>query len=58
MDDINKPTKGDVGYASAKALLGMIPTFGSVASELFGLVITPPLEKRRQQCDNIKITHQ
>src|ERR1035437_2463632 len=48
MSNINKPTAGDYSYAVAKGGLGAIPIVGSVASELLGLLVTPPLEKRRQ----------
>ncbi len=30
-----------------KAGLGSIPLAGALASELFGLIVTPPIEKRR-----------
>lgn len=49
MDDINKPSSSDYGYAVAKAGLGSIPIIGAAASELLGLILTPPLEKRRQK---------
>ncbi|MDQ1150490.1 hypothetical protein [Sphingobacterium zeae] len=49
MKDINKTTGKDVGYAAIKALVGLVPVLGGAASELFGLIVTPPLEKRRQQ---------
>lgn len=52
MDYINKTTKKDVGYATVKAALGSIPVLGSAATELFGLIIAPPLDKRRQQWMN------
>lgn len=52
MDDINKTTSKDALYAATKAVLGSIPLLGSAASELFGLVVTPPLDKRRQQWMN------
>lgn len=48
MSDINKPTAGDYSYAAAKGGFGAIPIVGSIASELLGLIVTPPLEKRRQ----------
>lgn len=52
MSDINKTTKGDIIYATVKAGLGSIPVLGSAATELFGLVVTPPLDKRRQEWMN------
>jgi hypothetical protein len=45
-----KPPKagpGDAGYAIVKAGISMLPIAGAPASELFGLIVTPPLEKRR-----------
>jgi len=48
MNDINKPTAGDYSFAMTKGGLGAIPIVGSIASELLGLLVTPPLEKRRQ----------
>jgi hypothetical protein len=39
----------DIGYAVAKAGLGSIPVAGAAAAELLGLIVTPPLEKRRTQ---------
>lgn len=52
MSDINKTSKGDILYAAVKAGLGSIPVLGSAATELFGLVVTPPLDKRRQEWMN------
>jgi len=52
MTDINKPTIQDVTYSATKAALNYIPILGAAASELFGLVITPPLEKRREKWMN------
>jgi hypothetical protein len=48
MSEINKPTAGDYTFALTKGGLGAIPIVGSIASELLGLLVTPPLEKRRQ----------
>lgn len=48
MSDINKPTAGDYTFAITKGGLGAIPIVGSIASELLGILVTPPLEKRRQ----------
>jgi hypothetical protein len=48
MSDINKPTAGDYTFSLTKGGLGAIPIVGSIASELLGLLVTPPLEKRRQ----------
>ena len=52
MSDINKTSKEDILYAAVKAGLGSIPVLGSAATELFGLVVTPPLDKRRQEWMN------
>jgi hypothetical protein len=42
-------TAGDYVYAAVKAGLASIPVGGGAASELFAVVITPPLEKRRDE---------
>ena len=47
MDNPNKTTKGDIAHSIAKSGIGAIPVIGSLASEIFGLIVTPPLEKRR-----------
>ncbi len=44
-----KKTKGDYALSIAKAGLGSIPVIGAAASELLGIIVTPPLEKRRQK---------
>lgn len=49
VSDISKPSAGDYSYAVAKGGIGAIPIVGSLASELIGLLVTPPLEKRRQK---------
>lgn len=49
MKDINKTTKQDVAYAAARAIVGSIPLAGAAASELLGLIVTNPLEKRRSE---------
>jgi hypothetical protein len=49
MNDINDPTQGDYAYSISKGLLSAIPIAGSLASELLGLLIASPLEKRRQK---------
>jgi hypothetical protein len=49
---MNKTTKEDILYSTIKAGLGSIPILGSAATELFGLVVTPPLDKRRQKWMN------
>ncbi|MCX6233479.1 MAG: hypothetical protein NT175_01965 [Bacteroidetes bacterium] len=47
MTDINKITSKDIAYTTAKAAIGSIPIVGAAASELLGLIVAPPLEKRR-----------
>jgi len=49
MTDINKYTSGDKAHVVARALLGAIPYAGAAATELLGLILTPPIEKRREQ---------
>jgi hypothetical protein len=44
-----KPTKGDAAHAIARAGLGAIPVGGAAATELLNAIVTPPLEKRRQE---------
>lgn len=48
----NKTTKGDIAHSIAKGGIGAIPLIGSLASELFGLLVTPPLENRRAKWMN------
>ena len=40
---INKQSACDYSYAVAKGGIGAIPIVGSLASELLGLLVTPPL---------------
>lgn len=47
--ELHKPKMEDIPYSLIKAGLGSIPLLGSAAIELFSLVITPPLEKRRTE---------
>jgi hypothetical protein len=47
--DPPKSGDGDIGYAVVKAGLGSIPVVGAAAAELLGLVVTPPLERRRNK---------
>jgi|SRR5437868_1614394 len=49
MSHLNEPSAGDYAYALTKGGLGGIPIVGSLASELLGIIVTPPLEKRRQK---------
>lgn len=39
----------DIGYAVVKAGLGIIPYVGAPATELLGLIVAPPLERRRNE---------
>ncbi len=47
-----RPTVEDVGHALVKGLISAIPALGGPAAELFGFVIAPPLEKRRNEWMN------
>jgi hypothetical protein len=47
LKEVNKVTGKDIAYATAKAVAGSIPIAGAAAAELLGLIVTPPLEKRR-----------
>lgn len=49
-DGLEPPTSsaGDKVHALAKAGIGSIPLVGAAATELFQMVIAPPLERRRQ----------
>ncbi|WP_236979957.1 hypothetical protein [Membranihabitans maritimus] len=49
IDNVNKTNKKDIAHSLAKGGLGAIPVIGSLASEIFGLVLTPPLERRRAE---------
>jgi hypothetical protein len=44
-----EPDKGDAVYAAGRALLSVIPVAGGAAVELFQFIITPPIEKRRNE---------
>ena len=44
---MQKKISKDIQYAITKAGLGSIPLVGAAASELFSLLVTPPLEQRR-----------
>lgn len=43
------PDKGDAAYAAGRALLSAIPVAGGAAVEIFQYIITPPIEKRRNE---------
>ena len=49
MDDLNKTTPQDIAYAATKAAVGSVPIVGAAASEILGLIVTAPLEKRRNK---------
>lgn len=42
----------DIAYSLIKGSIGSAPVLGALAAEVFGLLITPPLEKRRRQWMN------
>jgi len=50
-DDYSPPKSsgGDAAHAMARAGLGTIPVVGAAATELFTAIVTPPLEKRRNE---------
>ena len=47
-----KTTGTDIAHSLLKGGIGTIPIIGSLAAEIFGLVVTPPLEKRRAEWMN------
>lgn len=51
-DKINKTKTRDVAHSLAKGGLGVVPFVGSLASELFSLIVIPPIEKRRAEWMN------
>lgn len=40
---------GDHAHAAAKSIISTIPVFGSVGTELFNIIVSPPLERRKLQ---------
>lgn len=46
---MKKGTQNDIAYGVAKAILGSVPIIGAAASELLQLIVTPPLERRRDK---------
>lgn len=48
----SKITKKDIAYSFTKAGLGAVPVIGSLATEIFELLVTPPLERRRAEWMN------
>lgn|GEM_PF-311088 len=49
MDGPPRPTRGDMLYAGAKGLVSMVPFVGGPAGELLGHIVSPPIEKRRNE---------
>jgi hypothetical protein len=47
-----KVGKADVAHALAKGAISAVPLIGAPAAELFSLVVTPPLERRRAEWVN------
>ena len=47
--EIPKSTKTDHLHTMVRAGLGMLPVVGNPAAELFNSIITPPIEKRRDE---------
>jgi len=52
MKETNGTTGKDIAHSLAKGVLGAIPVVGSLAAEVFGLLVTPPLDKRRAEWMN------
>jgi hypothetical protein len=52
MKEPNGTTGKDIAHSLAKGALGAIPVIGSLAAEVFGLIVTPPLDKRRAEWMN------
>ena len=44
-----KPSAGDAAHTAAKATLSLIPWAGGSVAEIFGAIVTPPLQKRRDR---------
>lgn len=51
-DQSDKTTTKDVIYALTKGGVSSIPVIGALAAEIFSLVVTPPMEKRRAEWMN------
>ena len=49
MENELKNTYGDYAHSVVNAAISSIPAFGSVASEIFNMVIATPLEKRKEK---------
>jgi hypothetical protein len=48
-EEVPKASKGDIVHALAKGAISAVPYVGAPAAELFSLVVTPPLERRRAE---------
>ncbi len=48
----NEISGKDVAHSLVKGGFGAIPFVGSLAAEIFGLIVTPPIEKRRAEWMN------
>ncbi len=46
-EDVNDSTIGDVAHSTVRGAINMVPVIGPLAAELFNMVVTPPLEKRK-----------
>lgn len=46
---MKKELKEDISYSILKVAIGSIPLVGATATELFQLLVSPPLEKRRDK---------
>lgn len=46
---VNKRSKGDYAHSLIKGLIGAIPIAGALSSEILSVIITPPLERRRNE---------
>jgi len=46
-NEVNKLKGRDIAYSIGKGIIESIPIAGAAASELLGMIIAPPLEKRR-----------
>lgn len=51
-EDINATNKDDIVYNLLKGVIASTPGIGSVAAEVFSMVVTPPIERRRAEWMN------
>jgi len=51
-NEANKEKSKIIVHSLTKGALGTIPVIGSLAAEVFGLLVTPPLDKRRAEWMN------